>query len=67
MPRKTDGKSPVEMDELPGLDDFLENPVEMEDSSGQVKAIEAMAIERVDLPIHSMVIFRSYANVYQRV
>ena len=55
------------MDELPGLDDFLENPVEMEDSSGQVKAIEAMAIERVNLPIHSMVIFRSYANVYQRV
>jgi hypothetical protein len=26
-----------------------------------------MAIEIVDLPIHSMVIFHSYVNVYQRV
>ena len=26
-----------------------------------------MAIEIVDLPINSMVIFRSYVNVYQRV
>ena len=47
---------------------FKENLLfQMEDSSGQVKAIEAMAIERVDLPINSMVIFRSYVNVYQRV
>ena len=30
-------------------------------------AIEAMAIEIVDLPIDSMVIFHSYVNVYQRV
>ena len=26
-----------------------------------------MAIETVDLPINSMVIFHSYVNVYQRV
>jgi hypothetical protein len=31
------------------------------------KAIEAMAIEIVDLPINSMVIFHSYVNVCQRV
>ena len=30
-------------------------------------AIEAMAIEIVDLPINSMIIFHSYVNVYQRV
>ena len=31
------------------------------------KTIETMAIEIVDLPINSMVIFHSYVNVYQRV
>ena len=30
------------------------------------KAIEAMAIEIVDLPINSMAIFHSYVAVYQR-
>jgi len=32
-----------------------------------LRELEAMAIEIVDLPINSMVIFHSYVNVYQRV
>ena len=42
--------------------------IDSREPSGYVKiAIEAMAIEIVNCPIHSMVIFHSFLNVYQRV
>ena len=43
------------------------NNVDLPSGKHSQFAIEAMAIEIVDLPINSMVIFHSFLYVYQRV